>query len=186
MILDAPVEIWTQVISPLSLQDLTRVALVSSSFLTIARSILYQSVVLRSDNNATKRTFDLLARDRTVANGVTTLHLVTVFRKHWIKLRGLAGMTRLKSLQLSGCPFYTDAELQIFVKTIQESCPFLVEFSYCESPKLKSNEKPRTQWQFPGSALEISGLQRMTWDEIRESDAALECRPGIETDFRMA
>jgi hypothetical protein len=68
-------------------------------------------VLVRSDNNATKCTFDLLARDHTVANGVSTLHLLTappdVFRNPWINPHGFDDPTEISSILgmpiLHGC-----------------------------------------------------------------------------------
>lgn len=156
-----PADVWRYIISFSDRQDLAELTRVSWSFLSLARPILYRSVVLYSCREAVKDTFDLLARDHSLARNVTELHLFTSLHGDapWINMDALTGMKLLKSLKLTSPPFCAEWEQQEFVSAVSKSCPLLKEFKYWG--------RDTFGFQFPSDRLEIAGLERLTWNEGR-------------------
>jgi hypothetical protein len=158
----APADVWHCIISLSDRRDITVLTRISRSFLSIARPILYRTVVLHSEKEAVKDTFDLLKRDRLIAGEITELCLITTTNP-WIDIDALIGMKCLKSLKLTSPPFRTEWEQQEFISAVTKSCPLLTGFSY--------HGYDRFELQFPSERLEIAGLERLTWNEKRCYDA---------------
>ncbi|KAL0953382.1 hypothetical protein HGRIS_004621 [Hohenbuehelia grisea] len=158
-------ELTATVLHSLSQVDLACVALVSKSFLVIARPILYQSITLYQGSIFVKDTFQLLTSDRPLALQCTRLHLHTEHQMTgptWLDFDALRQLTHLQDLQLDGCPFYTEIEQQEFVDLSAQSWTRLSELVYWHGTmRLGSN----MHTMFPGQSFRICGLKKIIWHE---------------------
>jgi hypothetical protein len=157
-----PVDVWSHIISWSAPQDLAQLAQVSQSFLDLVRPILYRSVALCNRKDTIRDTFNLLRRDRGLAEKIIKLRLETEYdpraeRRTWLDFDALAFMTRLTSLDMAALPFYNDREQQEFNMVLSQSCPLLKEFTY-RHPRFPSGPSLGI-----GSQVQIAGIESFRW-----------------------
>lgn len=162
-----PPEVWLEIMRMIDNPNtLAQLALTSSTFLPLARSILYRSIHLHRDSSMGTMldTVNLLKRDINLAAVVERIR----FRyddEPCIVFDLLRGLPRIKAITLIESSFIGDAGLVPFVKIVQESCPLLKEFRY-ERPQ---HRKQGRQRPFHPGSLILSGLEKISWADASRS-----------------
>lgn len=151
-----PFELWSLVCTFLSTDDLTRVACVSSTLLSVCRPIIYRSVILRNDNQNLSHVRKVLKIDG-LASAVRHVTLFTIWTPYtptttWLDFNLISEFRGLRSLTLIGSPFFHDYEQSWFLRTLKSllSLKSLIYF-------------PHYPTIFRGESLHIVGLEGLSW-----------------------
>jgi len=151
-----PFELWSLVCTFLSTDDLTRVACVSSTLLSVCRPIIYRSVILRNDNQNLSHVRKVLKIDG-LASAVRHVTLFTTWTPYtptttWLDFNLISEFRGLRSLTLIGTPFFHDYEQSRFLRTLKSllSLKSLIYF-------------PHYPTIFRGESLHIAGLELLSW-----------------------
>ena len=151
-----PFELWSLVCTFLSTDDLTRVACVSSTLLSVCRPIIYRSVILRNDSQNLSHVWKVLTIDG-LASAVRHATLFTSWTPFtptttWLDFNLISEFRGLRSLTLIGSPFFHDHEQLRFLRTLK----YLLS--------LKSLiYSPHYPTIFRGESLHIAGLEWLSW-----------------------
>ena len=155
-----PPEISIAIFALLPPRDLPSVIRLSTTFRDIGQFLLYQSIDLKSDSVHIQSTVFLLQHDTELAKNIrdatlTTRHSSTT---SWIPPNFLDGWNNLRSLKMSGVPFCTSKDQEVFRDNLMSSCTSLERFTY------RPGANP-----FPGLDFGIAGLKRLSWQTEKES-----------------
>ena len=161
-----PPEIFIVIFSLLQPRDLPSVIRLSKALLGLGRSLLYQSVYLRSDGLGIQSTVLLLQQDTELSKNIRHATFITrpsrTSVSSWIPANFLNGWNSLRSLKLNGFPFHSPADQEIFRDNLMRSCTSIVHFTY----------QPGVN-HFPGRSFGISGLKRLCWQTEQASQSPM-------------
>jgi hypothetical protein len=109
-----PFDVLSEIVSYIKRRDLAHLCLISSTFLSIFRPLLYREVVF-DGRRSWIPTLDLLARDKALASTVVQLDFShrcdpNPERRPILNLVAVANLTSLRRFQFSGGIFRTEAE----------------------------------------------------------------------------
>ena len=159
-----PLEIIFFIFSLLPSRDLPSVIRLSKDFVDFGRSLLYQSVDLRSDDLNIQSTVILLQRNTELCKNIKRATLITRHARivpSWIPANILNGWNNLRSLNLVGLPFHSIEDQEIFRSSLVRLCLSGILSNLTYQPGANA---------FPGYDFGIPGLKRLSWKTERASE----------------